>query len=276
MFLIGSFAIKSWFDDFPREWKDLDYVCEKKPVIDKEHQENLYFTMSYDGPRSSDYKREYLEIPILYNYIKKNKNTFGSSIFGLTVNPDILYTLKMSHMFWDINWSKHLYDIQFLKEKNCKVIKPLFYDLYDYWEEFHGKNKRSDLKMTASQFFNNAVKCPHSHDWLHTLIKNPPTYTKVLFHDAEVEVSEDKFNDLSFEEKCDLVQEEIYVMAWERMPNRDYRFSYETMMKKFIISHAPLWEAIFILDNYKFLYKPKINFKKILDNGTANIDSNVK
>jgi hypothetical protein len=235
MTLIGSTAIKYWFPDFPRNPKDKDWAVE-----------------TLDGLKSTR-ETEYLINPIISKYE--------------ILSPSEIYTLKMSHMSWDINWKKHLFDIQWLKEKGCVVDKPLFYELYEYWNTFHGANKRSNLKMNASQFFDNALKCEYNHDWLHTLIKDVPTYNKVLFDNAEVEVSEDKFNDLSFEEKCDLVQEEIYVMAWERMPNMDYRFSYEIMMKKFILSHAPIWELIFILDNYKHLYKPKINFKKTIEDG---------
>lgn len=176
-------------------------------------------------------------------------------------------------MFWDINWEKHLFDIQFLKDKGCEVELDLFYRLYEFFNEYHSKNKRSDLKMTASKFFDNAVMCEYDHDWLHTLIKNPPTFTKVLI--GEVEVSEEKFNSLSFDEKCDLVREEIYVMAWERMPKVDYRKAYSRMMKKFIISHAPIWEAIFILDNFKHLYKPNFNYFKTLENGIKNHKQNI-
>lgn len=248
MLLIGSNAIKYWYPDFPRKPKDKDYAVGDKSL-------------------KSTKKIEYLYNPVLLKYYKKNVS-FTKTILSNVATPDMLYTLKMSHMFWDINWNKHLYDIQWLKEKGCKVIENLFYELYDFWNEYHSKNKRSDLKMTSGEFFNNALKCEFEHDWLHTLINPNPTFNKVLI--GEVEVCEDKFNQLTFEEKCDLVQEEIYVMAWERMPKMDYRFSYEKMMKKFIISHAPLWEAVFILDNYKHLYKPKINFKEILENGTRN------
>ena len=40
-----------------------------------------------------------------------------------------------------------------------------------------------------------------SHDDLHTLLADPPTYTKVLQEDEEVLVSEDKFNTLSMDQK---------------------------------------------------------------------------
>lgn len=247
MILIGSDAIKYWYPDFPREPKDKDYAVDDKSL-------------------KSTKEIEYLYNPVLKKYYPECSST--KSKYNKVLEPNALYTLKMSHMFWDINWEKHLYDIQWLKEKGCTVIPELFYELYEFWNKHHSKNKRSDLKMTSSEFFNNALKCEYDHDWLHTLINPVPTFNKVLI--GEVEVCEEKFNQLTFEEKCDLVQEEIYVMAWERMPKMDYRFSYEKMMKKFIISHAPLWEAIFILDNYKHLYKPKINFKKILEDGTSN------
>ncbi len=41
--------------------------------------------------------------------------------------------------------------------------------------------------------------------------------------------------------------------------------AYSRMLKKFIISHAPLWEAIWILENYPKLQKPRHNFIKILN-----------
>jgi hypothetical protein len=248
MILIGSSAIKYWYPDFPREPKDKDYAVDNKSL-------------------KSTRETEYLYNPVLRRCYPECSST--KSKYNRVLKPNALYTLKISHMFWDINWNKHLYDIQWLTEKGCKVIPALFYELYDYWNQYHSKNKRSDLKMSANQFFDNAVKCEFDHDTLHTLIKNPPTYTKVLI--GEVEVSEEKFNKLSFQEKCDLVQEEIYIMAWERMSNKDYRQAYEIMLKKFIISHAPLWEALFILTNYKHLYKPLVNYKQILENGTKNI-----
>jgi hypothetical protein len=42
--------------------------------------------------------------------------------------------------------------------------------------------------------------------------------------------------------------------------------AYSRMLKKFVRSHAPLWEAIFILENYTRLHRPAFNyFKKIND-----------
>jgi len=230
MILIGSSAIKHWFPDFPREPKDKDYIRQgekEKSTQNVEYHTNL----------------------ILENY--------HSDI----LSPDYLYTLKISHTIgWDINWDKHVYDIQFLKSKGCKVNKILLHNLYDYWNMVHERNRRSQLDMSAEDFFDNAVKCPYDHDYIHTLINPYPTFNKVLKDGAEVEVSEEKFNALSFEEKSDLVTEEIFVMAFERWSNLDYRKAYSKMLKKFIINHAPIWESVWILENFITLHRPKYNF----------------
>jgi len=180
--------------------------------------------------------------------------------------PNDIYTLKASHIFWDINWSKHIFDIQWLKAKGCEIDIPLFYRLYEYWNTYHSKNKRSDLKMNGKDFFNNAVKCPYDHDYLHTLLVSEPTFMKILKDGEEVDVSEEKFNLLSFEEKLSLVREEVYVMAYERLWGRHYANAYTWMLKKFILSHAPVWEAIFIIENYTLLSKPHINYVQLINN----------
>lgn len=230
--LIGSSAILYWFPDFPREPKDKDFIGEGRSIVGKvEYHKNPVF---------NDYPHEIM-------------------------SPDDIYTLKASHLFWDINWDKHVFDVMFLSDKGCKIKRGLFYELYEYFNTVHSKNKRSDLKMTASDFFNNAVKCKHDHDYLHTLIADIPAYKNVLADGAEVEVSEEKFNDLSFDKKLDLVREEVYVMAYERLNGRHYAAAYKWMLKKFIISHAPLWEAIFIIENLKHLMRPKFNYVTLIN-----------
>lgn len=243
MILIGSKAIRHWFPDFPREPKDYDYIVGK----DEKH-------LTTNKIAETGERIEYLENAIFDNCNK-------SVLF-----PNDLYTLKISHLFWDINWQKHMFDVQFLLKKGCVLDKELFLLLYGYWNVIHGKNKRSDLKMTAEDFFDNAVKCEYEHDYLHTLLNPIPTYTKILI--GEVEVSEEKFNLLSQEDKFNLVREEVMLMAWERYSKQmDYRHAYSRMLKKFIINHAPIWEAIFIIENFIELHKPNFNYYKKIEDG---------
>lgn len=228
MLLVGSSAIKHHFPDFNREPKDKDFFVDYKLQSTK-------------------------EIEYLYNPILGHRTGIAK--------PNLIYNIKISHCLgWDINWEKHMWDIQFLKEKGCKENKGFILKHYKLWNELHGENKRSQLDMSSVDFFNNAVKCPYPHDWLHTLIKKEPTYTKILKENAEVDVSEEKFYSLSEQEKEDLVREEVYVMAFERFSKLDYRKAYNIMLKKFIISHAPIWEAIWIIQNHKMLSKVPFNY----------------
>lgn len=237
MILIGSKRLKQLYPEFNREPKDEDWV-----VGDN----------SLKGSKAV----EFLYNPVLIKYCEDNNLK--------EVNGDILYTLKLSHTVgWRLennSWDKHVWDITFLKDQGCNIIWSLFYDLHKFWESIHGVNKRSDLDMSAEEFFDNALENGHKHDYYHTLLNPIPTYLKVLEDGHEVLVSEKKFNNLSFEDKCNLVYEEVMCMSAERYKGLGYRFRYGRMLNKFILNHAPLWEAIFILENYKILSRAPYNF----------------
>lgn len=234
--LIGSNALKFHFPDLNREPKDVDYA------------------VSEEGVRSNVKGVEYLYNPVITKVESES-----------IISKENLLTLKMSHLFWDVNWEKHVYDVLFLQSKGVKYDKDLFYELYDFHNELH-KNSRSDLKMTADDFFNNAIKSEYDHDFIHTIIKEVPTYTKVLKDNSEVEPDENKFHSFSFEDKCGLVQEEVMVMAWERYKKLGYLHAYYKMFKKFLISHAPMWEALFIIENFNALYKAPFDYVKKINN----------
>lgn len=254
--LIGSKAIKYWFPDFPREPKDTDYI--------------LFEFQNYGVIKTPGV--EYLHNKIISDlYLEQHKHNSVNK--PLVLNPNDLCTLKASHLCWDINWSKHMYDLQFLLRKGCKIDWSLFWKLYNYWNEVHSKNKRSDLKMSKEDFFDNAINYnENEHDEIHKLLNPIPVYTLVLKDGAEVELDELKFHNLSYEQKLNFVREECYVMAWERYGKMNYRFAYAKMLKKFIISHAPLFSLPFILENYIELQKkPIINFIKTINNGLQTI-----
>lgn len=254
--IVGSSAMKHWFSDFNRDPKDVDIQHDCKGSYD-------YYTKNQDHFRpevlnqNKRIEQYFIDVPAFNESLKKYTLEY--------ITPKGLLTLKASHIFWDINWDKHMYDIQFLIGKGFEIDKEVFYDLYNFWNVFHGKNKRSNLNMSSEDFFNNVVKCEYDHDWLHTLIRDHPTYNKVLKDGAEVDVDEAKFNNLSFEDKLSLVREEVYVMAYERYTDVSFRHAYGRMLKKFIMNHAPIWEALFIIENYITLLKPEYNFIKLIN-----------
>lgn len=254
--IIGSVALKHWFPEFKREPKDLDTT---KPLS------------GYDNLR-----HEVLINPVLEDW-------FNQPVKDFFCTPNELYTLKISHSFWALDngsWDKHIYDISFLKEKGCVFVPELFTKLHVFFTNLHGKNKRSNLKMSAQKFFNNKITFPIPHDDVHELLiehpyfegQNSPTYSLILKDGAEVEVSEEKYNTLTERQKYNLVFEEVAVMAAERYGHLYYKSAYGRMLKKFIISHAPIWEAVWIIQNHKKLITTiPFNFlKHINDYATVN------
>ena len=226
MIIIGSHAIKHFYPDFPREPKDLDYACK---------QENPQVKIVPDNMRV-----EYLYNPVITKYVGEEE---------VYLNPDLLLTLKASHLFWDINWDKHMFDVQFLLKNGHTINRKIFYELYDFWNEYHSKNKRSDLNKSKEDFFTNAINYDeHEHDELHLLINPVPMYTMLLAEGKEVELDENKFYPMTHRQKCAVVYEETMVMAYERYKKLGYLRAYSRMLKKFIREHAPMYVALFAIE----------------------------
>ena len=232
------------FLDFKREPFDLDILVE-----DMNHAATV-------RKEYADYPRvEFHVIPPLWEYLRNNELT-----------SDVLLTLKASHIFWPVKWDKHLHDINFMVDRGARIIRPLFYELYNMWVSERGVGHRSNLEMSSEDFFDNALKT-YDHDELHTFLNPIPTYTLVLKEGAEVDVDEAKFEALTFEQKCALVREEVYVMAFERRGKMSYGAAYFRMFKKFLMAHAPVWEAVFIMENFKHLYRPEFDYFAVIEKG---------
>lgn len=236
--IIGSTAMKHHFNDFKRIPNDLDIVVEDSSKFEKNKG------------------IEYLENPILLKY--------ENSEF---ISPNLLLSLKISHMFWDFNWDKHMLDIQFLLKKDCVYDLKIVKELVEYWKVIKPKIRRSELAKSKSDFFNNAINIDsNEHDYLHTLISNIPAYTKVLKDDCEVELDENKWNNLSFEEKCDVIYEETYVMAYERYKETNYSVAYGKQLKDNIIKHFPIYISLFAIENYIKIIRPSIKYREVINN----------
>ena len=82
----------------------------------------------------------------------------------------------------------------------------------------------------------------------------------------DVEISEDKFNKLTFDEKLDVIREEVYVMAYERYKDKNHLVAYSKMLKKFIMQHAPIWMFPFVVENYLKINRAEINFINLIKN----------
>lgn len=175
--------------------------------------------------------------------------------------PDAIYTLKCSHLGWDIKWEKHARDVIWLKDNGCKLIEPLYWELYKFWQSVHGGKSHLSLDKTKEEFFNDYVNYQYDHDNLHAIVagNNLPMYTKVLKDNKEVLVSHEKFMQLSTDEKLNLFREEIKVIALERwLIPTNFRTSpyraYLNSVRKTITNLTKNWATLFVVDNLKKFY----------------------
>lgn len=237
--LIGSKAMLHWFPDLGREPSDTDYAVSEEVII------------------------KTIGVEYLYNPIFKQ---FNNPI----ATPEQLLALKVSHLFWDTNWDKHMFDVQFLLDKGIKLDLGLYGQFRAFFEGYLPKVKRSALNQSKEEFFTNAVnEDVDEHDRLHHILAEVPAYTKILKDGCEVEVDFDKFENLSFEEKLDVVIEEICVMAYERYSGKlPWYKAYHIQLKQNIMKHYPEPIALFAIHNYKQLLnlrelKIEEKFKKL-------------
>src|SRR5687767_3092443 len=114
--IIGSTAMNYWFSD-AREPKDYDYFAnpnQKIPAwIKVNTQADQFWHDSWNGTR--------LDLS-------------GWN----TATPDELYTIKVSHAYWELkngSWDKHMCDILFLKNHGAQLDMELHKLLYPVWVE---------------------------------------------------------------------------------------------------------------------------------------------
>lgn len=224
--IIGSTALDYHFPRELRVPKDLDFA-----VISEYRGEKVEGT-------------EFLYNPVLFKWEDKE-----------VITPKNMLTLKISHLFWDTNWDKHMYDVQFLLDKGYEVNYPMLEELISFWEGYLPKIRRSTLNQTKEEFFTNSVnEDVDEHDKLHQILREVPAYTKILKDGCEVEVDFEKFENLSFQEKLDVVIEEVEVMSTERYSGRlPWYRAYYRQLRDNIMKHYPRPIAMFAILNYKKL-----------------------
>lgn len=243
--LIGSRAAKYRYSDFPREPNDFD-------CFSPQSQEG---TDSFWHPAIERWP------------------------FGTIATGDELYTIKVSHAFWNLHgtWSKHMHDIRFFQSKGAQFLPDLFQILYPIWEELHGK-KKANLNATPEEFFNNKVLRVYEHDSIHMSIAyyTRPLFERILRDDHDVAVDRGKFDALDYLDKLRLVREEVYATALERqlIPSNyksSPRGAYSWALMKLITSFSKGWFPLFIVRNYHELHKPDIDYLQLHKNNSDRL-----
>lgn len=241
----GSTLIKGYFSDF-REPQDVDLLT-SKPL-----SEEARLSLEKEFSRKYGKKCEIYYLPICGN---------GK------MSPDEIYTLKVSHAIYDINWRKHMSDIRFLQLKGCKVIPHLLQDLRTWWKTIHTDKKydRVDFNVDPATFFFDKVNRKHSHDDLHKIFNPHPSF-ELIVDEGSIKPVEAKFNALDFETQLNVILEEAYVLGVERFYGlTSYRDSYIRVQQMLVTRLQPVWLADFTINNWGKFYTAPINFYKVYE-----------
>ena len=175
MILIGSRAAKIHFPDFYRNCNDWDYVTDIK------HPSEI----------TEEGRKEYYSIPAFNNLL-------GQISY---LSAEQLYTLKVSHCFWDIYWEKTMNDILFYQSKGVKLDENLFNELYAHWEIVHAK-KKVNLNQGNEIFFNKFVHRVYNHDQLHEAVsyyEDSPMFSKLKKDLNKAWINKSMFENLSID-----------------------------------------------------------------------------
>lgn len=248
--LIGSTAARMHFSDF-RTSNDVDYHTPVAQDVD-------------DWPEFDVFVDERL----------------GAWTWRKIATPEELYTMKVSHSFWDIDgsWDKHAADIVFFQRKGVQFNRELYDILLPIWKDIHGR-KVTSLKQNAADFFGDAVPRKYVHDSIHDSVAygDRPMYESILADGEEVMVDSSKFWGMDHEDQIRLIREEIYATALERIviPN-DYSGSpgaaYRFALKKSLTSLFKNDWALFIALNLDELGRPDCDYvKRHLENSNRLI-----
>lgn len=231
--IIGSTAAYHWFPD-RKPPKDVDFLTPTK-VLSQDPQACIIDTSWHD---------------LAEEIISLNKDP----VFA---DPDVLYTLKVSHAHWDINWTKTLYDIHDFQRRGCELNFPLYKKLTVLWADIHGP-KKVNLNQSVETFWDDAVTRKYDHEFLHEIVKfnDRPMHELIRPDLSKTWCNEAMFDALDIDQQFQCAIEEILVTAIERKhltknnTNSDLLKSVNNAHKKLCTSMTTGWFARFLIINH--------------------------
>jgi hypothetical protein len=171
--------------------------------------------------------------------------------------PEILYTIKLSHCFWPVHWSKTMWDIEFFQRKQVQYIEELFNVLYRSWESRFGVKHKVILDKDKDKYFNNGARRTYCHNDIHRAVAyyDKPLVEEIKHRSNNTLISKPMFNNLPKSKQIKLCREEIYTTAIEHfVVPRNFAIKPEyayTLACKLLLTTKPRgWLTKFIALNW--------------------------
>lgn len=190
---------------------------------------------------------------------------------GEVASLDELYTIKVSHSFWELpngSWDKHMFHLVKMQQAGAKFLPDLYEVLYPIWEQRYGA-KKVNLEADPDEFFNKQVTRIYEHDTIHASIAfyDEPLFNRILRDGHDVAVSQSKFEALPNADKIMLVQEEVFATALERkvIPGLlPWKHAYMWALRKLITSFSKGWFPLWAVLHFDELRTPPFNYHDVM------------
>lgn len=238
--IYGSTAIKFWFPDYPHNPNDVDVLSENSTPDTDVHWHPLL--------------RQVLALNTHNEYL----------------DPNLLYTFKLSHLSYPIKWDKHMKDVIFLRDKGCVINHEAYKILMEVWEDVHakkyGSKSRISLNKPSQQLFEDNVVRVCDHDWLHEqfAFNDKPMYHRIQKDEHSALPLQWKWDQLSPDDKMLCALEECFVVSAERfsLPGkvRSPKLALVAGTKQLITTMTKGWFNLYLKEHFvDIINTPHIN-----------------
>lgn len=230
MLIVGSKALKFYFPNFKRVVKDIDIIgysddvntlCDLLYPTEVKKGKNTVLLRNITN-KTDIFNTDNVEVLLVDNSISLRKYMQYDNE-RLFASPEVLFSLKKSHIHFPIKFEKHIEDYSFLYNhfNGVDFLSDVTEINFKEAEERLGKLKTPSLNKTVKEFFGQSdgyVKSYFIHDDIHRVMAH---YDKPLYEMMQVDkklakCEKDMWNLFTFEDKCKCVLEEAYVISLER------------------------------------------------------------
>lgn len=236
MLLIGSRAARFHYPEFRRP-KDYDFIATRSDVESflktRRHKINSTHAKKIRAKVLVGSERIQFEFDLIDSYhsnrfIYQDDLKFGTHDKRLGISygvasPEVLLLLKKSHIIFPIHWEKNIADYLFFKDKGVELLSPwgLVFVLRRDEIIARQKHKQRNFDVDNSDFFKKSEKFVNrkvEHDSIHyaTCFYDKPLFLSVKEDTDKAAISEELVDNLSFDDKIKLIQEEAMALSLER------------------------------------------------------------
>ena len=173
MLIVGSKALKFHFPNFKREVKDIDIIgysddvntlCNLLSPTEVKKGKNTVLLKNITN-KTDLFDTDNVEVLLADNSVSLRKYMEYDSV-SLFASPEVLFSLKKSHIHFPIKFEKHIGDYSFLYKhfKGIDYLDDLTKINFKETELRFGKLKTPSLNKTVKEFFGQSDDYVESED----------------------------------------------------------------------------------------------------------------